>query len=187
MNKSEKEQLSVFLDAENDSDEAIQALHQDADLLNTWGRYHLISACMKDQCPDYIDTRLAAKVNRDLASEPTVLAPVKKSLPPVLKPLAGLALAASVATIAVLGVQQHRVNDAYTLTGPQPSIANNTGPLASQQIQTVNAGNQAAPLTRNQASTRMSSYLVNYNEYRTHAGMQGMLPYARLVTQQKDK
>ena len=187
MSESKKEQLSVFLDAENDSDEAISALHQDAELLQTWGRYHLISTCIKDQCPDYMDTRLAARVSRALASEPVVLAPMRSPLPSVFKPLAGLAIAASVATIAILGVQTHREPEVFVPPAQPLSLANNTNPLVQQQIQTVSTGNRTLPLSRNQADTKMSSYLVNYNEYLAQAGMQGMLPYARLVMQQKDR
>ncbi len=190
MSKSQKEQISVFVDGEADNDTAIKALTREPALLDTLARYHLVSACMKDQCPSYMDTELAARVSQAVASEPTVLAPRKKSFLPVLKPVAGLAIAASVATIAILGVQPQRADESPAPSGQAPfvaeqSAANTISPVVQQQIQSVRTENKPSQGARDRRDTRMNSYLVNYNEYRTHAGMQGMLPYARVVTHQR--
>ena len=37
------------------------------------------------------------------------------------------------------------------------------------------------------AETRLNRYLLNYNEYRTNTGVQGMLPYVRIVTHEVDQ
>jgi hypothetical protein len=36
-------------------------------------------------------------------------------------------------------------------------------------------------------SARLNRYLVNYNEYRNNAAVQGMIPYVRIVTHDEDK
>ena len=37
------------------------------------------------------------------------------------------------------------------------------------------------------AESRLNRYLVNYNEYRTNAGVQGMLPYVRIVAHEVEE
>ena len=187
MSELKKEQLSAFLDGENTEDDFIKVLNQDEELLNSWGRYQLISACMKGQCPDYLDTKLAAKVSSDIANEPTVLAPGKQSIPVALKPLAGLAIAASVATIAIFGIQQHRASEISNLSGQPLAAANAINPQVQRQIQTVSTRNNNVQSAPQRVDSRLNNYVVNHNEYRTQAGVQGMLPYARVVTHRKEQ
>jgi hypothetical protein len=37
------------------------------------------------------------------------------------------------------------------------------------------------------AQTRLNRYLVNHNEYRSNAGVQGMLPYVRIVAHEVEE
>jgi hypothetical protein len=89
------------------------------------------------------------------------------------KPLAGLAIAASVAVVAVLSLQSVRQE--------APSA---TSTIATAPVTAESAGSDVAPLLANtpvNPSTGAQSldvYLVNHNEYAVN---RGMLPYVRLV------
>jgi hypothetical protein len=89
----------------------------------------------------------------------------------LLRPLAGLAAAASVAVVAVVSLQtMHQQDPAAT-----PSVA--TAPTVDSYIRAENAPTPVVP------ARGLDVYLVNHNEYAVNRGMQGMLPYVRIVGQ----
>lgn len=109
MNEANKEQLSAFMDDELDGlqkDQVGQML-KDPELLDTWSRYHLVSDCLKRNLPEHLDRELAGKVSKSIEQEPAIVAP--GGLPrSFVKPAAGFAIAASVAALAILGIQQQQ-------------------------------------------------------------------------------
>jgi sigma-E factor negative regulatory protein RseA len=136
----------------------------DPALRQRWGRYNLISDALHKNLPRQVDHDLHARVARALEEEPVLLAPQRRIRPmrPWAKQAAGIAVAASVTAIAILGFQ--------TLHSPEvtPSAAT-----------TVTAA--AAPGAANAVEdTELDPYLVNHNEHAVSAGMHGMLPYVRL-------
>jgi hypothetical protein len=90
----------------------------------------------------------------------------------LLKPLTGLAVAASVATVAVLSLQSVREDQPAV-----PAVA--TAPAAADYIR---SGDAARPDSRPRTAKNLDIYLVNHNEYAVNRGMQGMLPYVRIVS-----
>lgn len=179
------EQISALMDDDYDH-QSLNQLLRDEELQHTWARYHLIGDCLRDNLPEQINTGLANRINSQLKSEPTVLAPSGKQNRN-LKPLAGFAIAASVALIAVFGIRQN--TDSVVPTSNQPVIA------ANQAVQPVSSGDtftftepQVRPASiqtdtpASMASQRMSGYLVNHNQYRSSNGMHGSLPYVRIIT-----
>jgi len=101
-----------------------------------------------------------------------------------------LAIAASVAVVAVLSVQRL---DRSVPGGTAPAVARQQPAAAPAQAQfaQVNAvQNQDSGMTgqrQQEFSPRLSSYLVNHSEYKTSLGMQGMLPYVRIVGYESDQ
>jgi sigma-E factor negative regulatory protein RseA len=96
-----------------------------------------------------------------------------------LKPLAGLAVAASVAVVAVLAVQQARAptpGTAQVATTSQPAQSQTYVRVQGTRWQ-AQPGNVQAP----QVDNRLNEYLVNHSEYAASGGMPGMLPYVRVV------
>jgi hypothetical protein len=83
--------------------------------------------------------------------------------------LAGLAVAASVAVIAVLGVQQTRTPDA--VPGAVQVAANPPAPASTERAE-VQAQN----------GNRLNAYLVNHSEYAASSGIPGISPYVRIVS-----
>ncbi|MCI0399934.1 MAG: sigma-E factor negative regulatory protein [Gammaproteobacteria bacterium] len=231
MNEEARKQLSLLMDGElsdSDSEGVIRALLGDSALIATWECYHLISCALRSSPPRVHARTLVDRVNAALSKEPTVLAP-RRQLNRYVKLAAGFAIAASVAAVAVLFVQQHSLNiglgggeqvaqiqsvteslrprgpegthpspvvTASTDT-PQPLLphrpvvtVSSDGPqtVAHQQVTgmlPVEPQSVVKPQLASGQSTlesRFSGYLINHNEYGANIGMQGMLPYVRIVT-----
>lgn len=118
MNETKHEQLSAFMDDETEGrqQELVDDLLRDPELLDTWSRYHLISDCLQRNMPAQVDRELPEKVAAALESEPAILAPTRFPAT-VVKPVAGFAIAASVAALAIFGIQQQQVNAPQAIPG----------------------------------------------------------------------
>lgn len=191
MNESKLEAISALVDNEaapGDVD-AVAELIRDPDARGYWGRCHLISDCIRNQLPRRIDRALGDRIEAALRDEPTVLAP-EPAVHAWLRPLAGLAVAASVAVFSVVAVRMDRN------TVDAPAVAQvasaGTAQVASQGHVRLAAGSDAggparAQTTPGRMNARLNRYLVNYNEYRSNAAVQGMIPYVRIVAHDEDK
>lgn len=187
MSKQKIEDLSALIDGEydNDPDAVIGHICRDEQLRQAWARYHLISDCLKGHLPEHISMSVGEGVHRLLETEPTVLVP-KRRLNHYLRPAVGFAIAASVAVVAILAIQHNNSSltgsDAETLAA-KPSVQGNIEQYtfaAAGPMQPVSTGDKSA-------NSRMNSYLVNYNEQRANAGMQGIFPYVRIVAHEKQE
>jgi sigma-E factor negative regulatory protein RseA len=175
MNNDNREWLSALADGELQGDElqrGLDALRKDPELQASWGAYHLVRDSVSSNLNDEVAPLLHRRISAALEDEPTILAPQARRRPWV-KQAAGLAIAASVAGVAVIGVQQMNVAD----SGPAVQ------PLAQQQeyirmMPTLVAEGENKPAQNNEALDR---YLVNHNEYSANSGIQGVLPYVRIV------
>ena len=105
MNEKQAELTSAFLDGELDElaerrvvKELLQAATADRD---RYARYRLIGDAMRGEA--VVDTTtVPARVRAALADEPVVLAPSRSRASAWLKPVTGVALAASVAAVAIV-------------------------------------------------------------------------------------
>ena len=189
MNEQKREQLSAYMDGEAGEMPSIaDEIIRDDSLGPVWKRYHLISDVMRGYLPRHLDGELASRVAAAIKEEPAILAPtVRKRSAAILKPVAGLAIAASVATLAIFAVR-HNQGDQYQAGQPEPAVAQQAPvqavPVTARQVSADNTEPVYKPIP---ASSRLNSYLVNHNEYRSHTGMQGMLPYVRIVTYDKQE
>lgn len=174
-----KEKLSALIDDElDDLDErrVLNALGADAELRRAWGRYHLIRAAMTRQlsalaAPD-LPERIMARLQESDAAVPY----------PSLRfwPLAGgFAVAASVAAIAILGIQALR---GPVLPGTASALA--VAPSAINEV--ASAAVPASSSEPTNSDDRLSLYVVGHNEFMPTAGMGSMLPYVRVVAHSAD-
>lgn len=178
MSEHIKEQISAFLDGELPTAEQqllLERLRRDPALRAQWGRYRLIGDGLRQGLPPYVDLGLADRVMAELEAVPAHRGGGAGRLA---KSFAGLAVAASVAVVAVLAVQQLEAPD----TGGEPArIAAAPQalppPQAYVRVQQGPAWEAALP----QPVSRLNEYLVNHNEYAASAGMPGVLPYVRIV------
>lgn len=188
-----KEKLSALVDNELDElDErrVMKALENDADLRQTWERYHLVRSVLHQDLDVLVPSGMAARVAARIESEPADVASFRRRK---ISHIAGtLAMAASVAVIAVAGVQWfHR-----PVTVPAPSL------VAGAQSVPVNpvaapvaslAAGQSAPddfiragathwdVKEPETESTLNTFLVEHNEFASSSGIGGMMPYVRVV------
>jgi len=174
------ERLSCFLDGELSSEEGqrvLERLRHDGALQVRWERYQLISDALRNNLPDVAMRDLAGRVSTALESEPAILAPrrLRVRVGRLAKQVAGVGIAATIATVAVLMVQ----SDSPVANQGQGAM------VATVKAPADNAARQAAPVNVRESSevqSKLSPYIVNHNEYSVSAGMQGMMPYMRIVS-----
>lgn len=175
------EQLSALADDELDAAEArllLARIEREPALREAWSRYHLAGEAMRGNLSRFHFPELAGRVMSALEREPAPAAP--RRMPRWLKPAAGLAVAATVATVAVLGVQQQAVGPLPAEVVPQ-SAGNGVPALPYAGLRNAAWGEEAEP----QPAEELAPYLEQHNRYATRRSMQGMLPYAHIVVYQR--
>jgi len=173
------EQLSALVDAELVEHEQALLLKQlaaDAMLRVRLSRYQLISDALQNHLPQHVDPAFFNRVQAALDAEPAVHAR-GRVIRKLARPAAGMAIAASVAVVAVLTLQSIRQES----PNATPALASSAPGAGSGAYIHADIPPPTAPLTQG-----LDIYLVNHNEYAANRGMQGMLPYVRLVGQEND-
>ena len=169
-----RERLSALVDGELTEHEAVgmlDRLNHDVELKQVWERYHLVSDVMRNNLPRVTSVDLVGQVRESLDAEPTTVVPMRRRRID-LKPVAGFALAASIAMVAVLAFRGQMGAE-----GPErEAIAGNAGVPAGP---TELAG-MRWNVDRPDVEQRLNAYLVNHNGH-TGNGMGNMLPYVRIV------
>ena len=169
------EQLSALIDGEGEVREwelALRRLGNDAELKNRWERYHLIGEALKNNLPDTLDPGFADRIRQAIDTEgQPVTAPrtgIKAAMVSWYKPITGFALAASVATLALLGLN---LTDSGIAPSPGP------GPIADAGVKPES---QVRPADID-LDSRLGAYLVNH-ELASRGSIHGVAPYyLRLV------
>ena len=206
MTTQQDEQLSALIDGELDNantDILITKLCNNEQDKQCWHRYHLISDTMKHKLPEAIDPSFSAAVMSAIEDEPAILAP--KSRPtthnPFFKRAAGVALAASVAVVAVFAVKTNveqetmpqlakmPSSDQFVRIAKQPaSIASTDAavsrlPSATPAMAVSSSSSQTAPVAKPivKFDPRLHQYIMNHSQRVSGGQMQGIIPYARIV------
>jgi len=173
-----REQLSALADDElNDVEQPLLLgrLQRDAELRECLGRYQLIGEVMRG-ITGTATLGVADRVRRALQHDAEGQAPYtsKQESFNWWKPVAGFAVAASVALVAVL-----------TVTSLRETVPDSVPELASFQedVPAVARVNDDEQWNRIEPGIdkRLSGYLVNHNEYAASRGLQGVMPYVRIV------
>ncbi len=178
MNDEIREQLSALADDELDEVERpllLGRLARDRKLREILGRYQLISEVMRGAAGQTATLGIADRVKRVLEHEvapPPAGSKADRGGMSWWKPVAGFAIAASVALVAVLTVVS--VRQPAVESGPQLASKQETPQkteVAQGQWDRVEPG----------IDKRVAAYLVNHNEYAASRAVQGVMPYVRIV------
>jgi sigma-E factor negative regulatory protein RseA len=164
MNDQLKETLSAFMDGEADGTRVIDNLRQHDEARSAWASYHLIRDVITQH---YVagSQQIADRVAAALQEEPTVLAPKRWfKQNKLLRHASGAAIAATIATVAILVVRQ---SPEIPLDMPNFAVA----PITQQPVRLTAA-----------AESKLSGYIVSHNEYSASTRFKGMLPYTRIVS-----
>lgn len=184
MTEQEQERLSALVDDHLNRNEILTALGRlaaDAQQQATWNRYHLIGDAMRRETGPLVDSLLAQRISRSIEAEPVVFAPAALKRPPAkwFRPAAGVAIAASVAALA-LTIAPQFINPEQG-TPQTPAVAINPAPPA-QLIYVAEDGTRWELLGKPKVESRLNSYLVNHQEYAPAGNMKGIMPFASFVS-----
>ena len=180
MNDEIREQLSALADDELSDAERpllLGRLQRDPALRACLGRYELIGEVMRG-AGDAAALGVAERVRKALDDELPLTA-TARGRAGWLKPVAGLAVAASVALVAVLAV-----NTLHKPGGEAATALASAGPAAGTPAVVAGVDNpEGEQWDRLDPSVdkRLAGYLVNHNEYAASRGVQGVMPYVRIV------
>lgn len=176
MNDKVSEQISALADGElpdSEQELLLRRLAAEPALRKEWERIHLMRDALHNELPSQLGPSLSDRVMAALEHEPLPVAePGWKRVGRQLgRPLAGLAVAASVAALAILGLEQV-MGPGQEQTGPTPQLAALDAAAEPRVVGTrwdqPEAGNQ------------LNAYLVNHNEH-TGSSLQGMMNYVRIA------
>jgi len=174
------EQLSACLDGElppAELDLLLKRLERDPELRQTLGRYSAVGEAMRQAKPAIASRSLADKVMAAVEQEPAA-ARRRVRVPPVilrsLRPVAGIAVAATVAAVAIFSVQQAGVT-------PGPVLANQPASASSAVVAQSDdeAASYIVPSNTTQSAfvpaTRLTNYVVAHSEYSSPLARRSML------------
>jgi len=184
MSKESREHLSSLMDGEISRETGrflVRRLGADGELRATWARYHLVRDCLRHQEEKLANHDLSAKVQQALANDALQAAPRRFSTG-WLKPVAGAAIAASVALMAIVTVGPGH-NPVSTPVGelaesqqPEPFVSPNNGlgpSPASQQASAVGGAGSN--------SQKMNSYLLRHYQVTGSTGGKGFVTFVPIV------
>jgi sigma-E factor negative regulatory protein RseA len=176
MSEQIREQVSAFLDGELPSSETellLKRLMRDAELRESFGRYALIGESMRGTASVPVTRSFAARVNGAIDGEPATAAPpaVRVRANRWWRPFAGAAVAAGVAAVAVVGLQQRAVEPA--LRAALPVSAQNVAAKAKEALSyTVPAVPEAAAVL---PAARLTNYIFAHSKYSSVLGQSNVL------------
>jgi sigma-E factor negative regulatory protein RseA len=164
------EKISALLDNELDERDHEPLLHElgrNPDFGRVWDRYHVIRAAMRNELEMIAPPGLAESIRHHLTREssPARFPLTRRWTSPLVGGAAALAIAASVATVAVFSLR--------SVLAPDPST---TPSLTAQIASPPNAG-----VARSAQARSLDALLVKHGEFSATAGMGPIMPYMRVV------
>ncbi|MFQ5994179.1 MAG: sigma-E factor negative regulatory protein [Acidiferrobacterales bacterium] len=174
-----KEDISALIDAqlsEHEHARVLKALAQDQELRKIWERYHIIRSALRKDLGPVVSSRLSDQIGEHIGELPAhsysaIARP--RNWKPVGRWVASLALAASVAAIAVLGTQ-------WFVPAKRSDVPQRLTTVPSQ------GGHTQAGIRWDtgepEVAKLLNLYLVEHNEFTPTAGMNGAMSYGRFVS-----
>jgi len=185
MSDRQHEGLSALLDGEihgSEVDTLLDDLRQDQAMAAKLARYSLIGHSLRGEPIHHQALDIHATVSRRLADEPAILAATGSAKvlthPHWWRPAAGLAIAASVAALAIALVPQVVSQDpakpVFDTVAQTPAVPALQPVSARQQTRWT----QGQP----EIESKLNAYLADHNEFASQGSMTGLIPYASFVS-----
>jgi sigma-E factor negative regulatory protein RseA len=178
MSEQIREQVSAFLDGELPSSETellLKRLTRDPELRESFGRYALIGESVRGATRVPLSRGFAERVNCAIDGEPAVagLQAVRTRPTRWWRPIAGAAVAAGVAAVAVVALQQRAV--APTVRAVLPATAQNlrTNQPKEAISYTVPTALPDAPAML--PAARLTNYIFAHSKYSSVLGQRNVL------------
>jgi len=208
-----KESLSALMDGQADPLEVrrvLKSVSEDDELRDTWRRHQMAAAAMRRELPEQV-VDYSVAIRNAIEQEQSIHA--RTGVGRLLQPLGRFAVAASVAAIAVIGIQQYSqpasepaplasANEVQVdLSAPQLRTAAEFGipPMTARTVSATSNAEQGytAPqsvvevshvvpdqVTREQVQAYLNDLMLQHTEHAAMNTNQGMLPFARMPTDQ---
>ena len=197
MSEQIREQVSAFLDGElpdTETELLLKRLTRDGELRESFGRFALIGEALRGSGSQILTRGFASRVNLAIDGEP-VHVPALATPPRASRwwrPLAGVTVAAGVAAVAIVALQQRAISPrsgASPVTAQNVAAQNVAAPLetaAANQMPvqggggprealsyTVPAASPDAPSAISPA--RLTNYVFAHSKYSSFLGQRGVL------------
>ncbi len=178
MSEQIREQVSAFLDGELPSSETellLKRLMRDAELREGFGRYALIGEALRGADRSPLSGGFAAGVNAAIDGEaaPTLPLSLRARAPRWWRPVAGAAVAAGVAAVAVVALQQRSVSP--RLRAVVPMTAQNAVKPREALSYTVPSAATADETPAMLPAARLTSYVFAHSRYSSMMGQSNVL------------
>ena len=170
MSEQIREQVSAFLDGELPNTETellLKRLTRDAELRESFGRFALIGESLRGAAPAHLSRGFTARVNRVIDGDPAL---PEVATPAVRgrhwRPFAGAAVAAGVAVVAVVALQQRAI-----MPLPPETASVRSGPMyqSNEPVSyTVPSAVGDAPAAMPPA--RLTNYVFAHGKYSSGLG-----------------
>ena len=181
MSEQIREQVSAFLDGELPSSETellLKRLTRDAELRQSFGRYALIGETLRGGSHASLSLGFAARVNRAIDGEPAPLRGCNRRVARHCaggNPLPGTAVAAGVAAVAVVALQQRAV---------APGLRSGAVRVTAQNARLVTSRRRRSPIRCRRGAAeapamvpaaRLTSYVFAHSKYSVGLGQGNLL------------
>ena len=188
LNTESKEHLSSLMDGEVSQETGrflVRRLSADGNLRDTWARYHLIRDCLRNQDGQIVQAKLSNRVNRTLSEDAAPVVPRRKQSSKWFKPVAGFAVAASVALMAIITVNDRNQPDLVPpVANPLPSLASDSFTSPNIAAGTLKSTPVNLSGTSPQENHRMNAYFLRHYQVTGDAGGRGFVPFVPIVVTQ---
>jgi sigma-E factor negative regulatory protein RseA len=191
MNEELDSQLSAMFDNELPAAECellARRLSRDEELKERWGRYAAIGATIRAEGGVRLNSGLALRVSTAISSEPAVVAEPVRELPKKVAswrtPVAGIALAASVAAAAILFLRfESPAQNGQLAVQSAPATSGHTFVVqtgdSSQLASTSTPDSYVVPKTLPRRSivpsTQLANYVVAHSEFSSPVNRRNLL------------
>ena len=179
MSEQIREQVSAFLDGELPSSETellLKRLMRDADLRESFGRYALIGEALRKADRSPVSRGFAAGVNAAIDGEAAPAAAplhLHARAPRWWRPVAGAAVAAGVAAVAVVALQQRALSPAQRAVVPLTAQTVAKPKEAISYTVPAAARTETAPAML--PAARLTSYVFAHSRYSSVLGQSNVL------------
>ena len=162
-------------------DRLSQAVSRDQDLRQQLARHQMISCGLKAEHINPGALHIVDAVSERLKTEPTILAPTRwRHTHRWIQPLAGTALAASVAALGIAFAPQLLNQDTVA---PNPGIQVVAQPVTPPPVQVASKPEQNWKTLELESGKELAPYLKEHSEF----AAPGVMPYASYVSHDSDK
>jgi sigma-E factor negative regulatory protein RseA len=193
MSEQIREQVSAFLDGELPNSETellLKRLTRDPELRESFGRFALIGEALRGASSDVLTRSFASRVNHAIDGEPVVQTPVQSArVKHWWRPAAGVAVAAGVATVAIVALQQRAIvpiaaRQNSTVAQNAPAARSTPAAQITPAVRVAGAAHEPLSYTVPASSpepaaatapARLTNYVFAHSKYSSGLGQRGVL------------